>query len=130
MEYALLDLELPVVVEDTLPDTVLSTADAALFVSVFATTARIGLLNNEPDVAADLCEAVAIVGSALRTTPVTVPTALLHRAAGWASSVIDLLGVGIWTIDPSRRPATVEQDARLAVRLQEDLGAIRRRLRY
>ena len=97
MENVLLDLELNVVVEDTVPDMVLSTPDAALFVSVFATTARIALLNAEPDVAADLCEAVTIVGLALRGPSPSIPTAVLRRASDWAASVLDLLVAGIWT---------------------------------
>lgn len=115
--------------EDALPDTVLSTADAALFVPMFAMTARISLLNGEPDVAADLCEAVAAVGSALRNTPPAVSTALLRRGVGCASSVIDLVGVGIWTIDPTRA-AVAEPDVRLAAHLQADLDAVKSRLRY
>lgn len=129
MENALLDLELQVV-EDTVPATALSTADVALLVSVFATTARIGLLNAEPDVAADLCEAVASVGLALRSPSPAVSTVLLRRASDWASAVLDLLGAGIWTIDPSRRSAAADQDGRLAAQLQADLAAVRRRLQY
>lgn len=130
MENALLDVELHVVVEDLVPETVLSTADAALLVSILATTARISLLNAEPDVAADLCAAVATVGSALRSPSPTVSTTLLRRASEWASSVLDLLGTGIWTTDPSRHRAAGDQDARLAAQLQADLGALRRALRY
>lgn len=130
MENALLDLELHAVVEDILAETVLCAADAALLVSVFATTARISLLNAEPDVAADLCEAVATVGSALQSPLPAVSTALLSRASDWASSVLDLLGTGIWTTDPSRRPAAVGQDGRLAAQLHADLETVRRRLHY
>lgn len=129
MENSVLDLELQVV-ENVVPETVLGTADAALLVSVFATTARISLLNAESDVAADLCAAVATIGSALHGPPAAVPTALLCRASDWASSVLDLLGAGIWTSDRSRRPAAVDQDGRLAAQLEADLDAIRRRLRY
>lgn len=130
MENALLDLELHTVVESFRPEMVLCTADAALLVSVFATTARISLLNGEPDVAADLCAAVATVGSALGSPSPAVSSALLRRASDWASSVFDLAATGIWTTDPSRRPAAVDQDGRLAAQLQADLEGLRRRLRY
>lgn len=115
--------------DTALPDTVLSTADAALFVPIFAVTARIGLLNGEPDVAADLCEVVAAVGSALRNTPPAVSTALLRRGVDWASSVVELVEIGIWKIDPTH-PAAVDQDVRLVAHLQADLDAVRKRLRY
>lgn len=98
--------------------------EAGLLIPVLARTAQVGLLNHDSDVAVELCEVVAAVGLALRSSPPAVSTDLLRRGVGWAGLVTELLSAGAWTADPARlTPA--EQDANLAANLRADLDVIR-----
>ena len=108
---------------DARSDRVVASDDAGLLVPVFALTARVGLLNGDRDVAADLCEVVAAVGLALRSSPPIVSTALLERGVGWAYFVIDKLGAGTWTTDPAHL-TTPKQDLTLAAHLRDDVNVI------
>jgi len=110
-------------VEGTRADSVITTDEAGLLVPVFALAARVGLLNGDRDVAADLCEVAAAVGLALRNSPPTASTAQLQRGVEWAGFVAEQLGTGAWTTDPAH-PATAEQDVMLAAHLRTDLDAI------
>jgi len=55
-------------VEAARPDSVITIDEAGLLVPVFALAARVGLLNGDRDVAADLWEVVAATGLALRSS--------------------------------------------------------------
>lgn len=113
--------------EEARPDLVITTDDAGLLVPVFALAARVGLLNGDRDVAADLCEVMAAIGLALRSSPPTVSTALLAQGVNWAGHVVEQLGAGTWTTDPAH-PTTTDQDLMLAAHLRADLDAIEARL--
>ena len=66
--------------QDALPPVRLTAAQAGLVVSAFTVAARLGVVNGDPDVAADLCEVTTGVSIGLRGGgPVEVYALLLQR---------------------------------------------------
>jgi hypothetical protein len=114
--------------QDALPPVQLSAAHAGLVVSAFTVAARLGVVNGDPDVAADLCEVVTGVSVGLRAdVPVEVPALLLGNGLAWARLPADKLAGGSWAVLPGKsRP---EDDAGVAAQLRRDLDAIEELLR-
>jgi hypothetical protein len=66
--------------EDALPDTALTVSEAAMLVPLISVSARLGIVNGDPDVAADLSEVGSAIGLALRLMPpVVLSTARLRQ---------------------------------------------------
>lgn len=108
--------------EDALPAVVIRPEDIALFVPVFAVTARLALVNGDRDMAADLCETVATIGLSLRKPPASVSTGLLRKAVRQARTARDSLELGFWVADPDG-PGGMPFDTHLAAELGLDLDA-------
>lgn len=109
--------------DDALPPIPLSTSDAGLMISTFAVAARIGAVNGDPDVTADLCEAITGISMALRTQDLPAAPALLVRnGLRWASLSADRLADGTWTVMPGMEQPHTDQD--VAAQLRADLDSI------
>jgi hypothetical protein len=103
-------------------------AQAGLVISAFTVAARLGVVNGDPDVAADLCEVITGVSVELRGgSPVEVSALLLSNGLNWARLPAEKLARGSWSVLPGKsRP---EDDAAVAAQLQRDLDAIMALLR-
>lgn len=112
---------------DALPPVHLSPAEAGLVISAFSVAARIGVVNGDSDVAADLCEAITGIGMELRHgSSVEVSTLLLRYGLNWARLATEKLAAGTWAVVPGKTQPEVEQG--VATQLQRDLDAIERLL--
>jgi hypothetical protein len=114
--------------EDARPPVRLTAAQAGLVISAFTVAARLGVVNGDPDVAADLCEVITGVSVGLRGgDPVEVSALLLRNGLTWAGSPAEKLAGGNWAVLPGKtRP---EDDAGVAAQLRRDLDAIEGLLR-
>jgi len=114
--------------QDALPAVGLTAAQAGLVISAFTVAARLGVVNGDPDLAADLCEVITGVGVELRGgDPVEVSALLLSNGLAWAGLPAEKLAGGSWSVLPGKsRP---EDDAGVAAQLQRDLDAIKALLR-
>lgn len=109
--------------DEVLPPIPLTMPDAGLLISTFAVAARIGAINGDPDVAADLCEVITRVGIELRTQAAPAAPALLVRnglrCVGLAA---DRLAEGTWTVVPGMDQPDTDQD--VSAQLKADLAVI------
>jgi hypothetical protein len=114
--------------EDARPPVRLTAAQAGLVISAFTVAARLGVVNGDPDVAADLCEVITGVSVDLRGgDPVEVSALLLSNGLAWAGLPAEKLAGGSWSVLPGKsRP---EDDAGVAAQLQRDRDAIKALLR-
>jgi hypothetical protein len=109
--------------DDALPPIPLGTSDAGLMISTFAVAARIGAVNGDPDVTADLCEVITGISMALRTQDLpAVPALLIRNGIRWASLSADRLADGAWAVMPGKRQPDTDQG--VATQLRADLDAI------
>ncbi|MGH3468540.1 MAG: hypothetical protein ACRDQF_12525 [Thermocrispum sp.] len=109
--------------DDALPPIPLGISDVGLMISTFAVAARIGAVNGDPDVTADLCEVITGISMALRTQDLpAAPTLLVRNGIRWASLSADRLSDGTWAVMPGRHQPDIDQD--LAAQLRTDLDAI------
>lgn len=109
--------------DDALPPIPLDPADAGLMISTFAVAARLGTVNGDPDVTADLCEVITGIGMALRThSPPTAPALLVRNGIRWASLAADRLTDGTWAVAPPH--AQPDVDHGVAAQLRTDLDTI------
>ncbi len=114
--------------EDARPPVLLSAAQAGLVISAFIVAARLGVVNGDPDVAADLCEVIIGVGVALRGGgPVEISALPLGNGLAWAGLPAEKLASGGWSVLPGKSRS--EDDAGVAAQLQRDLDAIKQLLR-
>ncbi len=114
--------------EDARPPVLLSAAQAGLVISAFIVAARLGVVNGDPDVAADLCEVIIGVGVALRGGgPVEISALPLGNGLAWAGLPAEKLASGGWSVLPGKSRS--EDDAGVAAQLQRDLDAIEQLLR-
>jgi len=109
--------------QDARPPVRLTAAQAGLVISAFTVAARLGVVNGDPDVAADLCEVITGVSMGLRDGgPVEVSALLLSNGLAWAGLPAEKLAGGGWSVLPGKsRP---EDDAGVAAQLRRDLDAI------
>lgn len=92
--------------DDAQPPIPLGTTDAGLMISTFAVAARIGAVNGDPDVTADLCEVITGISMALRTQDLpAAPTLLVRNGIRWASLSAERLSQGTWASDARKTPA-------------------------
>jgi hypothetical protein len=92
--------------------------------AAFPVAARLGEVNGDPDLAADLCEVIAGVGCCLRDAeaPVVVSALLLSNGLLWAKLSAESLASGRWAVLPGVTGR--DDDQRVAERLQADLETI------
>lgn len=112
--------------EDARPPVRLDSRQAGLVIAAFTVAARLGVVNGDPDLAADLCEVIAGVGCFLRDgePPVAVSALLLSNGLMWARLSAESLAAGRWAVLPG--VTNWEDDQRVAGRLQADLATIDR----
>lgn len=102
----------------------LTVQQAGLVLSAFTVAARLGAVNGDPDVAADLCEVITGVSMALRSSDqVEMSALLLSKGLMWASLPAEKLVDGDWAVLPGKTSRDV--DLQLAGQLCRDLDAIR-----
>jgi hypothetical protein len=110
--------------EDALSAVALTIEQAGLIISAFTVAARLGVVNGDPDVAADLCEVVAGVGIEMcSAAELQVSARLLRDGLRWAELPTEQLTGGAWSVLPGR--SKLRDDAGVAARLQGDLEEIR-----
>jgi hypothetical protein len=111
--------------EDARPPVRLNSTQAGQVIAAFTVSARLGIVNGDPDVAADLCEVVARVGVDLRRQdlPIVVPRLLLSNGLTWASLCAEKLSNSSWAVLPGT--TELDDDQRVAAQLRDDLEAIR-----
>lgn len=110
-------------VQGARPPVHLSPSDAGLVISAFTVAARIGIVNGDPDVAADLCEVIAAVAMELRYEPsIEISTLTLRNGINWARLPTQNLADGTWTVMPGKTQPEVDQG--VATKLQLDLDTI------
>lgn len=109
--------------EDALPPVIMTSRDAGLVLSTFAVAARVGLVNGDTDVAADLCEVVTGVAMELRREEVPAVSALLLRhGLRWASLPASKVATGEWVVAPDEDQP--QRDKGVAEQLRGDLAVI------
>lgn len=109
------------------PPVQLTPAQAGLVISAFTVAARIGVVNGDPDVAADLCEVITAIAMELQHEPsIEISTLLLRNGINWARLPTEKLADGTWAVLPGKTPLDVDQG--VATRLQLDLDTIERLL--
>jgi len=109
--------------DDALPPIPLRMADMGRMISAFAVAARIGAVNGDPDVTADLCEVITGISMALRTQDLPAAPALLVRnGLRWASLSADRLADRTWAVMPGTEQPDTDQN--VAAQLRADLDAI------
>lgn len=109
--------------DDVLPPVLLGASEVGLLISMFAVVVRIGVVNGDPDVAADLCEVVTGISMALWEQDLPAVSALLVRnGIRWASLSADRLADGTWAVMPGKPGPDADQG--VAAQLRGDLDAI------
>lgn len=110
--------------EDSRPPVLLNAEQLGLVLSAFTVAARLGVVNGDPDVAADLCEVITGISMRLREegVPVEVPALLISKGLLWARLPLDELSEGRWCTLPGKTER--ETDEQLAATLRADLEVI------
>ena len=110
--------------EDARPPVRLDSRQAGLVIAAFTVAARLGVVNGDPDLAADLCEVIAGVGCFLRdeSPPVSVSALLLSNGLRWARASAETLSSGAWAVLPG--VTSLDDDQRVAAHLHADLTKI------
>lgn len=109
---------------DEQPPVPLTARQAGLVLSAFTVAARLGAVNGDPDVAADLCEVITGISMALRSSDhVEIPALLLSKGLMWATLPADKVADGEWAVLPGKAGRDV--DLQLAAQLRRDLDAIK-----